>query len=593
MKILVLLFLTLLSVRASNIFGGDSFSDGSEIVLIAPINILPAGGFFPVRVEMINKGIAERSWSLSFGSIVNSYYYRGSRNSEAEEIISNFTVTCPPNLTRTVELLVPVHQRIDPWSGERRVRVNMSRGDGESNYDVFELEPSFDAHLGMSGDLLTRFEAEISNAWMGITEENARSTRRRYSSSIITVAGGVDAKKLPSDWRAYAGYDTLVLSRQDYLVLEPGAKAAIEKWVSGGGNLVVLKDGENALLPGFEEDHVSQGFGHKSLLQCGENYADFKALDLKILLSNTGPSQVEQATRHYNVNIWGIGRELGVRSLGTTFILIALIVFAIIVGPVNLFFWANKNQRQRLLWTTPLISLIASLLLVGFIMLKDGFGGEGARAIAIDVGGPDDNYAALIQEQFSRTGILLNSDFSFDKDSVFIPVPAPATDFNRIGSAASYGVFSAAIQPSDEGWSVEGDFFQSRAERAQILRSVTPSRERLEFLPRTGVAPQLVSSFSYPLTDIFFRDQDDKVWTASSIASGATVTMTRSSAEAQAARLSPTIERFGEAHGQTLQVLTERPGSFSALAENAPALETHTSIDWQDSPALITGLLIK
>ena len=102
-----------------------------------------------------------------------------------------------------------------------------------------------------------------------------------------------------------------------------------------------------------------------------------------------------------------------------------------------------------------------------------------------------------------------------------------------------------------------------------------------------------MSSFSYPLTDIFFRDQDDKVWTASSIASGATVTMTRSSAEAQAGRLSPTVERFGEAHGQTLQVLTERPGSFSALAENAPALETHTSIDWQDSPALITGLLIK
>ncbi|MFT6180030.1 MAG: hypothetical protein ACJA1W_002380, partial [Akkermansiaceae bacterium] len=30
---------------------------------------------------MINKGIAERSWSLSFGSIVDSYYYRGSRNS--------------------------------------------------------------------------------------------------------------------------------------------------------------------------------------------------------------------------------------------------------------------------------------------------------------------------------------------------------------------------------------------------------------------------------------------------------------------------------------------------------------------------------
>jgi len=605
MKFLVLLLFTLLPVHAANVIGAKSYPDGSKITLLAPLGIFPSGGFFPVRVEMENKGLSEQSWSLSFSAIVNSGYHIGDNSSDRNEITSDFSMTCPPGLTRAVELLVPVHQRLDPWSAERGIQINIAKGEGDEFYEFFDGETSLDSHLAMSEGLFSRFEYDLELALIagvtvrslssgsGLSARSSSSRRRSYYSSSNVFVGPVDLKKLPGDWRAYAGYDALILSREDYLGLEPGARSAIEKWISGGGHLVVLKDGEDVPLPGFEEECASQGFGFKSIIQCGQNYDDFQALDLRRVLARTVEPQTEQATRHYMTSLWNVGKELGTRSLGTTFILIALVIFAIIVGPINLFFWANKNHRQRLLWTTPLISLIASILLVGFIMLKDGFGGEGARAIAIDVGSPGDNTAAIIQEQFTRTGILLDSDFTFDKDTVLTPVPAPVTDFNRTGSLTSYGVFSAAIQPSDDGWSVEGDFFQSRTERAQILRSVVPSRERLELLPETRDAPQIVSSFSYPLTDIFYNGRDNQIWTASAIEPGSTVTMTRSTVEERAARLLPTVERFGEAHRKTLEALTYRPGSFSALAENAPSLETHTSIDWKKTPALITGRLIK
>ena len=51
-------------------------------------------------------------------------------------------------------------------------------------------------------------------------------------------------------------------------------------------------------------------------------------------------------------------------KLGTWQIAAILIAFGIIVGPVNLFVIARQGRRHRLFWTTPLISLIASLLLI-------------------------------------------------------------------------------------------------------------------------------------------------------------------------------------------------------------------------------------
>ena len=84
-----------------------------------------------------------------------------------------------------------------------------------------------------------------------------------------------------------------------------------------------------------------------------------------------------------------------------------LVLFGILVGPVNLFVLAKSGRRHRLFITTPLISLGASLLLILLIIFQDGFGGRGMRRVLMEVR-PDagQNAAFLHQEQIARTGIL-------------------------------------------------------------------------------------------------------------------------------------------------------------------------------------------
>ena len=69
-------------------------------------------------------------------------------------------------------------------------------------------------------------------------------------------------------------------------------------------------------------------------------------------------------------------------SLNAPLLIGFILVFAVLVGPVNLFWLADASRRHRLFWSTPLISVAASLLLVGVIALQDGFGGSGERVMA-------------------------------------------------------------------------------------------------------------------------------------------------------------------------------------------------------------------
>ncbi len=337
---------------------------------------------------------------------------------------------------------------------------------------------------------------------------------------------------------------------------------------------------------------MNDGYGVRNRLDCGSDFEGFKSKDFARVLKPTEESLATISDTDNRQGDWAVGNALGSRTQSKGFLLFALIVFAIVVGPINLFFWANKNRRHRLFVTTPIISIAASLLLVGFIVIRDGFGGDGSRAIAIEVGGPDDKSAIILQEQFSRSGILFSSGFELDGNSVLNSIVAPVTDLNLDDSVNSTGAYTLNFEQTKEGWGINGNLFQSRSEQAQLLRAVVPSRERLELLPGDSGAPRLVSSFSYPLTDVFYQDGEGKIWMASGISPGETVTMNASSSvTGRDYGVSEAISRFGSSHRKKLNKLVDRPNSFVALATEAPSIATHSSIDWMESPTLITGLL--
>lgn len=585
---LVVLFVAMAgSLQAGVSLATEVFRNGSEIRIEAPISVLPVSGFLPLRVELRNEGTREMRWSLTCKS---SYHERGMRSRGGVgsdpitgEIVSRFAVSCPQREERSIDLLVPIHIRPDFTGGERIVTIEGSSKDLNSSLSGSMAVEGLTYVFGVSQDLLGDLNDKIIH---GLSGRGSSLYRATYAS---VIGGEIDPDQLPKDWRAYAGYDALALSHEDYLKQEQGVKLALDQWVRAGGNLILLAESDTA-PEGFVPGARPNGLGHQSLLNCGSDFDDFDGNEFVELLRKSETSLVKIETE-YSDYTWLVGTELGKRTLQKSFLLVALIVFAIVVGPINLFFWAGRNRRHRLFFTTPLISLVASVLLVGFIVFRDGFGGDGARAILMEVGGPDDKTAVILQEQFSRNGVLLTSGFTIDEQTVLVPVKAPSSDLNRFDSASGKGNFNLEISKTNEGWDVSGDLFQSRSENAQVLRSVVPSRERLQLISGTSGAPQMTSSFAYPLTQVFYTDKEGGVWMASSIEPGSTVTMTATQSKNPVEELAAPVSRFGQTNQRIIKQLLERKNSFAAIAGEAPGIESHPAIDWQESPTLITGLV--
>ena len=144
MKLLV--FLTILSsLQAQKELTREILPGGSSIALIAPLAVLPAGGFASIRVEMENKTSKDVSWNLKTTSTSTNYNYYGPRSSNSSsKVTSSFGVSCPAGSVRLVDLVVPVHQSNENGVYHRNVRISGS----SPSYPDFEIFAYLDGSAG-------------------------------------------------------------------------------------------------------------------------------------------------------------------------------------------------------------------------------------------------------------------------------------------------------------------------------------------------------------------------------------------------------------------------------------------------------------
>ena len=268
---------------------------------------------------------------------------------------------------------------------------------------------------------------------------------------------------------------------------------------------------------------------------------------------------------------WPMVRALGAIPINAPFLIGFIVVFAVLVGPVNLFWLADATRRHRLFWTTPLISLAASLLLTAVIILQDGFGGHGER-VMVTLLCPDRREAVVTQEQATRTGVLASRRFLASEDLVFTPL--------KVGR-----FFGKSFGRS--GRDFGGDWFASRSVQAQRAEAIVPSRAEVQLLnadaASTGAPPVVVSSIPATIKEIHYLDLSDHGWRGDNLHTGERVTL----------RHEPSYDRSfpgGSALlGKLPDQMTRQPGYFYAVADDAPFIETLPAIRWRKQQAAYLG----
>lgn len=381
------------------------------------------------------------------------------------------------------------------------------------------------------------------------------------------------------DWRIWSPFARVVIRSGEFASLDAANRVALRNWVALGGVLYLVSDDAR---PGGTEYFGAGSIVRLGGLEDGRDAGLFSSAGLQGgTLAQPSSDELSQERTKLSVKLPG-------NSGAGDWLAYFFIIFALVIAPVNLFALAPARRRHRLFFTVPAISFAAVVLLGTIILVQDGFGGRGARR-ALVVLLPGDNQAAIFQEQVSRTGMLLGSQFPLANDVLCAQLPID-------GNAANTGGIN--LQRGDGRAS--GEWFRSRAGQAQHLRRLTPTRARVE---RVGVAPDggpvVQSSVGTTLRDFLYVDEAGQAWGAATVAPGTRVNLTRV-ADADVA-FKKQVEEFAEVSSVHFGQVTRASATPSGLArgrfvarsddsELAP-IPTLDAIRWEDSTVLVTGVL--
>lgn len=390
----------------------------------------------------------------------------------------------------------------------------------------------------------------------------------------------IDLAAAPDDWRGFTMLREMVIADDDWTTMPSGTRRALLAWVGLGGLLRVVADDDDAAridrlgLPAAGADGRRRvGAGEVMVVPPGE--ATWGALH-----GQGGPAADATPPLERPANPMG-SFGFAERQLPFTPILAFLAIFALLAGPVNVMVLAGKGRPARIFWTTPALALGATAVLLALMLLRDGVGGDGRR-LTVALLDPEHNQAHVLQQQLSRTGVLVGGSFPIRETSWMHPEPTTSIYNPAQRVMANRGTGFREV----EGTRRTGDWFRSRSDQAFSLQAVRSSRGRL-VVSGPAEAPEIVSSIDAPLARVLVVDADGRPWRCDALGPGER----RALAPATEGDVDALRRDLLSSAGPRIRLAVERlcgtPGiAWAEAAEPAGvAIATLDAIRWSDDRA--------
>jgi hypothetical protein len=476
-------------------------------------------------------------------------------------------------------------------SGRGWGRHRMFQVSGHGVSDDFHIRDNSSSGRGGGGAIL---EAGISR--------EVQTAQGNPFAKYTLIGNPLDMTQAPEDWRGWTGFRNLLLTEGEWQGLAGGRRKALLDWAATGGRAGVLvadRAAERLDRLGFPaagpDGRRRSGAGE--IVVVPWDGTTLKAKEVEEFLA--GRTTLENGLGDYHPASkssagrspfgatgpagggWepGFGRlfdRFGLRLLPVGPILAFLAVFGLVAGPLNVMVLAGTGRRSRMFWTTPAISLAATGCLLALMFLRDGVGGSGSRRV-LGLLAPEQNALAIIQEQFSRTGVLLGSSFAIAEPAWLEPL-GPRDDQSEFIEA--------------DGRTRRGDWFRSRADQAFLATAVRPSRARIELVPGADSAPPaVISSIEVPLARVFVIDEEGRYWSADDVGTGEKKPLVASDGEAFGKWFQTLEADAGPVRRQALAAVKNLRGHAYATSPQAGKLAVATlgSIRWIDERADFAG----
>ncbi len=417
-------------------------------------------------------------------------------------------------------------------------------------------------------------------------------------------------EQLRSDWRTLTSQDGILIDFEEWNDLSKNQQEALLLWVHQGGFLAIYHTDIQRALKQVTDDwpsmnlpvsayRVRENMSSEIAHNLGLGVLRFREWDGSTLTKGEIAALTTVEKRRSTLKDgfksekqFGLLADYQGLSKGGGLMLIFLTLFAVAVGPLNLFVFARSGRRHRIFITTPIISAIAAALIFASIWLKDGAGGSGNRVVLAELipgtkssaassesGGRQ--FLSIRQEQISKTGMIFRPGFKPSEESIIEPIVRTSASMSKIPP-----------RYLADG-SYERGFFSSRSEQALSVRSVFPTRTGLEWEFTSGDSPSVSvkSRLPFAVRNLQFFDNEGQRWSAKdeALEPGGELQLSLTDEKKASSTLLPL---FGKGtRSQVERFLKQKTPHFlaEAAAEGALSIETHPSIRWKEAGTLLIG----
>ena len=474
-----------------------------KIIVDSEWGIKTSPGYFPVRVDITNLGDAR----------VIEIIGEGMRFFRTYALAGTYSPAGPPEG-------IHVRQAVRLSRGDRvrfTIPVPVSADNENIRFAIQENGETLE-QLGYTGFQSRSPAAEASALIVAGRSAFGKvaSSWPRSASGTMLIAGGrpgpaplldfvLEPERLPTNWLGYTSLRAVILGPTEWRLLDEAQKSAILTWTACGGDLFFVDGEMRALFPGRQDATGSTPDPEVRAYFFGRIHrptsASVQASGLAAVLSAAEKVQDDNwALPAIRARDWGLiaarGFRLpipGVNGVPARAYLSILIVFSVLIGPVN--YWLLWRRRRQVLFvlTTPLVSAVFIVLLAGYVLAAEGLAVHGRATTFTMIDQVRKQAVTRASMSLYAAGMTPGNGLQFPRD---VAVYAIGTD--------GYGSRDAQALDLTETQRFTSGLIRARTPANLEQIAFRPARERLTF--ETGASGMtVVNGLGATVTTLVYR----------------------------------------------------------------------------------------
>jgi len=491
-------------------------------------------GDISVKVETVTSGLSMTGYGEYRATIINRSRTKSHRvtievSSAYGQGEARRTVEVAPSSTMTIPLIAPGAGQsavagvlIDGSRQNEAVDVDFSRTNAWVSRSVNKFFLLVSPDVEKSG-LMN--DAAVVGGFNDASGEN----------EVAYLAYKSPTPEWSANWVGYSSFDAVMITAEELNGAPDGVRTALWRFAECGGSLVIIGGREipaqwrarrvieveaayeadpskkfpmtlssktQSYNVGFGWVTVIDAAGVKSILPtqwgaikhgwrgsrpAGKNYAD-----------------VVEINKDFPV-IERIG--IPVRGL-----FVLMLMFVVVIGPINLIWLARRRKKIWMLWTVPAIALVTCLAVTGFALFGEGVSAT-SRAEAFTILDESSHRASTIGWIAFYAPITPSEGLHFSYDIELTPV-TPQT-WSYYGRGGERTIDLSNDQHLDSGW------VTARAPAYFKFRKSETRRERLTIRHEGDGAISVVNGLGAEVRKLWLADRNGEIYSANEIRAGA------------------------------------------------------------------------